>query len=181
MKKLALTLACWEYDRTRALFDGRVHPEGIELNCLSLMPNETFYRMLRHQEFDVSELSLGAYSTLKARGDCPFIAIPVFPSRFFRHSCVYVNTEVGITAPEDLKGKRIGVPEYQVTAAIFVRGMLKHDYGVGAEDVSWFWGGQEELGRISAISYQLPGRIHLQEIAAGQTLATMLEEAGIEP
>ncbi len=180
MKKLALTLACWQYDRTRALFDGTVKAEGIELNCLSLMPNETFYRMLRHKEFDVSELSLGSYSTLKARGDCPFVAIPVFPSRFFRHSCIYLNSEAGIDSPDDLKGKRVGVPEYQLTAAIFVRGMLQHEYGVKAEDVNWFWGGQEESGRVGAISYQLPDRIHLQEIPAEQTLVAMLETGELD-
>jgi 4,5-dihydroxyphthalate decarboxylase len=180
VKKLALTLACWEYDRTRALFDGKVKAEGIELNCISLMPNETFYRMLRHKEFHASELSLGSYSTLKARGDCPFIAIPVFPSRFFRHSCIYINSEAGIHSPEDLKGKRVGVPEYQLTAAIFVRGMLQHEYGVKAEDVKWFWGGQEESGRVGAISYQLPERIHLQEIPAERTLVAMLETGELD-
>ena len=96
MAKLRLTLACWDYDRTRPLIDGTVQPEGIELNCFALAPNETFFRMLRYREFDVSELSLGSYSTLKARGECPFIAIPVFPSRFFRHSCIYVNSDARI-------------------------------------------------------------------------------------
>ena len=141
MSRLKLTLACWDYDRTRPLFGRRVEPEGVELNCRALMPNETFFRMLRHREFDVSEMSLGSYTTLKARGECPFVAIPVFPSRFFRHACIYVNAETGSAQPEDLKGKHIGVPEYQLTAAVFVRELFQHDYGVRAEDGKWFWGG----------------------------------------
>ncbi len=180
MSKLKLTLACWDYDRTRALFDRRIEPEGIELNCLALMPNETFFRMLRYREFDVSELSLSSYATLQARGDCSFIAIPVFPSRFFRHSCIYLNADAGIVRPEDLKGKRVGVPEYQVTAAVFVRGMLQHDYGIAAEDMQWFWGGQEEPGRVGAISYELPKRIHLQKIPGDQTLSAMLETGELD-
>jgi 4,5-dihydroxyphthalate decarboxylase len=180
LSKLKLTLACWDYDRTRALFDGTVQPEGIELNCLALAPNETFFRMFRNREFDVSELSLASYSTLKARGDCPFIAIPVFTSRFFRHSCIYVNSDAGIKRPEDLKGKRVGVPEYQVTAAVFVKGMLKQEYGVTAEDVNWFWGGQEAAGRVGVISYQLPERIHLKNIPDGKTLSAMLEAGELD-
>lgn len=175
MSKLKLTLACWDYDRTRALFRGTVEPEGIELNCLSLMPSETFHRMFRYREFDVSELSLASYTILKTRGDCPFIAIPVFLSRFFRHSCIYVNAAAGVQRPEDLKDKRVGVPEYQMTAAVFAKGMLKHEYGVSPEDVHWFCGGQEAPGRTSVISFKLPSRFRLEEIPADKTLAAMLE------
>ncbi len=178
--KLKLTLACLDYDRTRALFDGTVQPEGIELNCLALAPNETFFRMFRHREFDVSELSLSSYSTLKARGECPFIAIPVFPSRFFRHACIYINAAAGIAQPADLKGKRVGAPEYQLTAAVFVRGMLQHEYGVAAEDVQWFWGGQEERGRKGVIAMKLPERIRLREIPGDTTLTAMLEAGELD-
>ena len=178
--KRKLTLACLDYDRTKPLFQGTVAPEGIELNCLALMPTETFVRMFRYREFDVSELSLASYSILTARGDCPFIAIPVFLSRFFRHSCIYINAQAGIGRPEDLKGKRVGVPEYQMTAAVFVKGMLQHEYGVAPEDIEWFCGGQEAPGRTSVISYQLPSRIHLREIPAGATLSEMLVNGSLD-
>lgn len=180
MSKLKLTFACWDYDRTRALVDGTIEPEGIKLNCLRLAPNETFFRMFRHQDFDVSELSLSSYSTFTARGNCPFVAIPVFPSRSFRHSSIYVNTAAGIEQPGDLKGKRIGVPEYQVTAAVFARGMLHHDYGVAPQDVDWYWGGLEHPGRVSLVNYQLPEWIHLTKIPDDKTLSAMLEAGEID-
>ena len=124
MSKLRLTLACWDYDRTRPLLDGTVQPEGIEITPIVSRPSETFYRMLRFSEFEISELSLANYTMLRARGDTSFEAIPVFPSRMFRHSCIYVNVNSGIDEPKDLVGKRVGVPEYSMTAAVFVRGLL---------------------------------------------------------
>src|SRR5713226_4697463 len=110
MSKLALTLACWNYDRTRALVDGRVRPDGIDLNYLSLPAEETFFRMARHREFDVAEMSLSSYVVSLFTPDAPFVAIPVFPSRSFRHSCIYVHAASGIRDPKDLIGKRIGNP-----------------------------------------------------------------------
>ncbi|MDB5947267.1 MAG: transporter substrate-binding protein, partial [Ramlibacter sp.] len=110
------SLGCWNYDRTRALMDGSVRPQGIDLNYLNMPVEETFFRMLRHQEFDVAEMSLSSYSVSLGKSPRPFIAIPVFPSRFFRHSCIYVNAKAGIKEPKDLIGKRIGNPEYQMTA-----------------------------------------------------------------
>src|SRR6202453_3055147 len=115
MPKLRLTLACWNYDRTRALLEDRVPIEGIELNYLTLPVEETFFRMLRNREFDVAELSLSSYTVSLFRGPAPFIAIPVFPSRFFRHSCIYIHAGSGIREPKDLAGKRIGNPESQMT------------------------------------------------------------------
>ena len=109
MSKLRLTLAIWEYDRTRALADGSVRPEGIDLECLNLHVEETFFRMARHREFEVSEMSLSSYTVMAARGNAPFVAIPVFPSRFFRHGCIFVSAKSGIREPRDLIGKRIGV------------------------------------------------------------------------
>ena len=117
MAKLRLSLACWNYDRTRALLEGRIPIEGIELNYLNLPVEETFFRMLRNQEFDVAEMSLSSYTVSLFRENPPFIAIPVFPSRYFRHSCIYVNPDSGIREPKDLIGKRVGNPEYQMTAA----------------------------------------------------------------
>src|SRR5438105_14700527 len=114
MTKLRLSLACWNYDRTRALRDGTVQADGIDLNYLNMPVEETFFRMLRHREFDVAEMSLSSYTLSLFRENPPFIAIPVFPSRYFRHSCIYVNADSGIREPKDLIGKRIGNPEYQM-------------------------------------------------------------------
>ncbi len=140
MTKLNLTLACGNYDRTRALMDGTVQAEGVELNYLPLIPGETFWRMLNNEEFDVSEMSLSSYTILRSRGDDRFIAIPVFPSRIFRHSGIYINADAGIEKPEDLKGKRIGVGDYQMTAAVWVRGLLQDDYRIRPTDMQWVVG-----------------------------------------
>src|SRR5438093_10832535 len=130
MAKLRLTLACWNYDRTRALLEERISVDGIELNYLNLVVEETFFRMLRHREFDVAEMSLSSYTISLFGEDPPFIAIPVFPSRSFRHSCIYVNADSGIREAKDLIGKRIGNPEYQMTAPVWIRGILSDEYGV---------------------------------------------------
>ena len=137
MAKLKLTLACGAYDRTRALIDGSVQPEGIELNFLPLGPGEIFWRMLNNQEFDVSEMSLSTYSILRSQGDERFIALPVFPSRTFRHGSIYINSGAGIRRPQDLEGKRMGVGDYQMTASAWVRGLLQHEYQVSPEELQW--------------------------------------------
>ncbi|HKX39329.1 MAG TPA: ABC transporter substrate-binding protein [Burkholderiales bacterium] len=137
---MQLTLACGRYDRTQALIDGRVRPEGVELNYVALKPGETFWRQLNHEEFDASEMSLSSYSILRSEGDERFIALPVFPSRIFRHSAVYVREGSDIHAPEELKGGRVGVGDYQMTAAVWVRGFLQQDYGVKPADVQWVAG-----------------------------------------
>src|SRR2546423_8538280 len=111
MSKLRLTFACWNYDRTRALLEGRVQLEGIELNYLSLPVEETFFRMLRYEEFDIAEMSLSSYVMSLFKSEPPFVAIPVFPSRSFRHSCIYLNTASGIHEPKDIAGKKVGNPE----------------------------------------------------------------------
>lgn len=140
MSKLKLTLACGRYDRTQPLIDGRVEPEGVDLTFLPLRPGETFWRMLNHGEFDVSEMSLSSYTILRSDGDTRFIAIPIFPSRVFRHSAIYLRANSEIEQPQELKGKRVGVGDYQMTAAVWVRGMLTHEYGVQPSDVTWVIG-----------------------------------------
>src|SRR5258705_5524765 len=141
MSKLKLTLACWDYDRTRPLIDGRVQAEGIDLEIKVLRPRETFPRMLENKAFEVSELSLGSYVSLIGRGDCPFVALPVALSKIFRHSCIYVRTDAGIRTPQDLRGKRVGTSQWSSTGLVFMRGMLQHDYGVKTRDMHWFMGG----------------------------------------
>ena len=147
MAPLRLTLACGPYDRTQALRDGTIRPDGIDLNYVSLQPAEIFWRMLQYREFDASEMSLSNYTTLVSGGDSPFIAIPVYPSRVFRHGYFFINTEKGIASPRDLKGRRGGVPEYSMTAAVYMRGLLQHEYGVKPSDVEWVQGRADRLGR----------------------------------
>jgi 4,5-dihydroxyphthalate decarboxylase len=180
MNRLRLTLACWDYDRTRALADRSVQPDGIDLVYLTQPVEETFFRMLRHREFDCSEMSLSSYTASLNAEDPPFIAIPVFPSRFFRHSCIFVSAKSGIRKPEDLKGKRVGVPEYQMTAPVWIRGILSDDHGVSVTDVEHCPGGEEEPGRDEKIRLNLPGAIRLRPIGPTQTLSRMLAEGELD-
>lgn len=180
MGKIRLTLACWDYDRTRALQEGKVEVEGVELTYLPLRVEETFWRMLRYQEFDAAELSMGSYLMAREKGSPPLIAIPVFPSRAFRHSCIYINTDSAIKEPRDLVGKKVGVPEYQITMAIWARGILQHEYGVKPEQMKWFTGGEEHPGREDKVRHDLPARIDIRPIGPEQTLSSMLERGEID-
>jgi 4,5-dihydroxyphthalate decarboxylase len=173
MPNLKLTIACGRYDRTQPLIDGRVPVEGVDLTFLPLRPGETFWRMLNHGEFDASEMSLSSYTILRSEGDARFVAIPVFPSRVFRHSAVYLRADSKIEKPQDLKGKRVGVGDYQMTAAVWARGFLADDYGVQPEDVTWV------IGRpVRAI--EPPRGVRLEPMPAATTLETMLERGEID-
>ena len=173
MANLRLTLACWDYDRTRPLMDGRIKPDGIDLDIQVLRPREAFQRMLDHREFQVSELSLASYAALKGRGDCPFIAIPVALSKIFRHSCIYVRPGVGIDKPEDLKGRRVGTSQYGSTGLVFLRGMLQHDYGVMPEDMHWHMGGLNTFVEKPLLPLNLPANVKLDFLGRGATLEGM--------
>jgi 4,5-dihydroxyphthalate decarboxylase len=178
--KLRLTMSCWDYDRTRALREGQVAFDGIELTYLPLVVEETFFRMLRYHEFDIAELSLSSY-TVSLFADKPqFIAIPIFPSRMFRHNGIFINVNSGIRQPKDLAGKRIGTPEYQLTAPVWQRGILSDEYNVPVTSVTHFQGGLEEPGREEKINLNLPPNIKLQPIPAGKTLSQMLEDGEID-
>src|SRR5262245_32633977 len=161
MADLKLTLACWDYDRTRPLIDGRAKPQGIDLDIQILRPRQSFQRMLDRQEFQVSELSLASYTALKARGACPFVAVPVAISKLFRHSCIYVRTDAGIKTPQDLRGKRVGTGQWSSTGLCFMRGMLQHDFGVRSEDMQWFMGGLTGAPDQQLIPMNLPKAIEL--------------------
>jgi len=180
LSRLRLSLACWNYDRTRALMDGSVRPDGIELTWLNLPVEETFFRMLRHREFDAAEMSLSSYVVSMSREPRPFVALPVFPSRFFRHSCIYVNADSGIREPKDLIGKRVGTPEYQMTAPVWIRGILSEHYGVPVDSVTYCTGGEEEPGRSEKLALDLPPRIRIEPIGNTQTLAAMLASGEID-
>jgi 4,5-dihydroxyphthalate decarboxylase len=180
MSKLRLTLACWDYDRARALADGSVAPEGIDLNVLELPVEETFFRMLRHREFDAAEMSLSSYVVSASREDPPFIAIPVFPSRLFRHNGIFISASSGIAAPKDLIGKRVGVPEYQLTAPVWQRGILQDEYGVDPASVEYFTGGEEDPGREEKVALDLPAKFRVRAIPPGKTLSAMLAEGELD-
>src|SRR5579864_8624858 len=180
MSKLRLSIACWDYDRTRALLEDRIPIDGIELNYLNLPVEETFFRMLRHAEFEVAELSLSSYTLSLFRENPPFIAIPIFPSRFFRHSCIYVNADCGIREPKDLIGKRIGNPEYQMTAPVWIRGILSDEYGVPVTSATYLSGGEEEPGRPEKLALSLPPQFRLESIPPTKTLSQMIESGEID-
>jgi len=177
---LTLSFACPPYDRILPLAYQGVVPEGIRLNYLPLEVEEIFWRQLRNQEFDISESSLSSYVMLRSRGDERFIAIPVFTSRMFRHASIYVNTRKGIRTPQELKGKIVGLPEYQITAVVWLRGLLQDEYGVYPHEVHWRSGGQEAPGRKEKIRIELPPDIDLQPIPADTYLSRMLEEGELD-
>jgi len=179
MSRLPLTFASAPYDRTLPLYDGRVTVEGIDLNVLLLRYEDTFWRMLRHQEFDVSEMSLSSYLISKEKGP-DFVALPVFLSRVFRHSSIYINRNAGIGQASDLKGKRVGVPEYQITAALWIRGILQHEYGVPPADMTWLSGGLDEPGRIEKLDLNLPADVSLTLIPEDRTLNAMLVDGELD-
>ncbi len=174
-----VTLACWDYDRTSALATGAVRPEGVDLTYLSLPVEETFFRMIRHREFDAAEMSLSSYVVSLFHGS-PTIAIPVFPSRAFRHNGIYVNSRSGIDRPEDLVGRTVGVPEYQLTAVVWIRGILAGHYGVPVPSVHYRTGGLDHPGRVEKLKVDLPPEIDVQPIDPGRTLSDMLISGEID-
>jgi 4,5-dihydroxyphthalate decarboxylase len=177
---LELSVAIGDYDRTRALFDGRVGIDGVDPVFMLLSPEEMFFRAFRHADFDICELSLSSFVLRAARGDNPYVGVPVFLSRAFRHSSIVVRTDRGIDRPEDLKGRRIGTPEYQLTACVWARALLEDEYGVTPADITWVRGGMEQAGRIEKIDLALPGNVRLESAPTGRTLSELLETGAID-
>jgi len=180
MSRLPLTLACWNYDRTRALLEERIPIDGIDLNYINIPVEETFFRMIRHREFDVAEMSLSSYTLSLFRDPKPFVAIPVFPSRCFRHSCVFINRHGSVREPKDLIGKRVGNPEYQLTACVWIRGILSDEYKVPVSSVTYLRGGEETPGRTEKQTVSLPPEIRLENIPEDKTLSQMLNDGEID-
>jgi 4,5-dihydroxyphthalate decarboxylase len=171
MATLTLTLACGDYDRTLPLRTGAVRPDGVELEVLALEPEEMFYRMARRRDFDVAEFSLATYTVLRGRGE-PLVAIPVFPSFAFRHSAIFVRSDAGIREPRDLVGKRVGVPKYHMTAAVWVRGILEDEYGVSPSDLHWFEGGEGTA--VKEVDVTLPPGLRHQLVPGDRNLGHLL-------
>jgi len=171
---LPLSLAVCDYDRTRALFDGRAPIEGCDVTAVALAPEESFHRAFKFQEFDVSEISMSSYLLTTARNEAHYVAVPAFVSRLFRHSSIYIRTDRGISRPQDLKGRMLGLPEYQMTANVWVRGILEDEYGVKPSDIKWRRGGLEEPGREERARIKLPPDVDYQAVPADRTLSEML-------
>jgi len=168
-----------DYDRTRALFDGRVQIDGVDPIYMLLNPEEMFFRAMRGMDFDIAELSFSSYLVKHSKGDCPYIAIPVFLSRAFRHTSIYVRKD-RIKKPGDLKGKRIGLPEYQLTANVWARAILQDDFGVRPEDVTWVRGGIDTPGRPEKIKLQLPANVTVEAAPEGKTISELLDQGEID-
>jgi 4,5-dihydroxyphthalate decarboxylase len=180
MTRLRLTIACGDYDRTRGLADGSVRPEGIDVDYVALDPGELFERVARHREFPVAEMSLGTYINLLARGDDGLVGIPVYPSRSFRHSSIYVNRAAGITRPEDLRGKRVGTMQYQLTLNVWLRGILEEDHGVRPSDFTWVFGGQDVPGTRERAPVDIPADVTVEMAPRGSTLGQLLVDGQID-
>jgi len=177
---LSLSLVCGDYDRTRPVLDGRVGIEGCSVTALALDPEEAFHRAFKGAEFDVTELSMSSHMMATSRGAAQYVGVPAFVSRVFRHSAIYIRTDRGIRTPADLRGKRVGVPEYQITAVMWVRGILADEYGVQPEEIHWRSGGQEEPGRTERSPLKLPDSIDLQRIPDGSTLVQQFEAGELD-
>jgi 4,5-dihydroxyphthalate decarboxylase len=175
MANQTITIGCRDYDHVRALADGRVKVSGVDLKFVNISPpSQIFLRMLHDEEFDASEMSLSNYMIALGREDRRFIAIPVFPSRVFRHSYIWINTRSGIEKPEDLKGKRVGIADYSMTALLFIRGLLQHEYGVAPQDIHWF------RRRSEHVSIDMPPDVRIDHIGKDQTLDSLLEECKLD-
>ncbi len=177
---LQLSVSVCDYDRTRALFDGRAPIEGCDASLVALDPEESFHRAFKFQEFDVTEISMSSYLMTAARGEAHYVAIPAFVSRLFRHSGIYVRGDRGIARPEDLAGKTVGLPEYQMTANVWIRGILEDQHGVKPADIKWRRGGLEEPGREERAAIKLPAEVELEAIPEHRTLADMLAQGEID-
>lgn len=180
MGRLSLSAALAWSDRVAAIFDGSVRPQGIDLNVVTGNLGEIFWRRIHNKEFAVSEMSLASYAIQHSRGNRDFWAIPIFPSRMFRHSAIYIRADAGIREPRDLSGKRIGVPEYQMTAAIWVRTMLMQEYDFDPKSVQWSTGGVDNPGRQERIPLEVPEGFSIRPIQPGQTLSALLLDDEID-
>jgi len=168
-----------DYDRNRALYDGRVQIDGCDPVYMLLNPEEMFFRAMRSGDFDITELSFSSYLVKHAKGDSPYIGVPVFLSRAFRHTSIYVRKD-RIRKPEDLKGCRIGVPEYQLTAIVWARSILQDDYGIRPEDVTWVRGGIDTPGRPEKIKLELPAGVKVEAAPAMRTISDLLNTGEID-
>jgi len=175
MANRTITIGMRDYDHCRALASGKVKIDGVDLKFVNISPpSQIFLRMLHDEEFDASEMSLSNFMIAMGKGDRRFVALPIFPSRVFRHSYIWINTKAGIAKPADLKGKKVGIADYSMTALLFVRGLLQHEYGVAPEDIHWF------RRRAEHVATEIPPNIRIDNIAKDQTLDSLLEAGELD-
>jgi 4,5-dihydroxyphthalate decarboxylase len=179
MSRIQLTLAMSYYDHIRGLDCGLIKPEGIDLVWLNFAVEEIFWRFTKYREWDVSEMSCANYTSLISRGDDSITAIPVFPSRVFRCSSIYVRRDGSVAKPSDLTGKRVGIPEWIQTAGIYARGYLVHRCGIRLEDIEWYQGGVNQPGRREKIDFQPPDGIRIKSVT-DRSLDDLLQHGEIE-
>jgi 4,5-dihydroxyphthalate decarboxylase len=179
MSLLNLSVAIGDYDRNRPLIDGAVKIDGVDPVFMKLVPEEIFFRAFRSQDFDICELSLSSFTLRTALGNCPYVGVPAFVSRCFRHTSIFVRTD-RIKKPEDLKGKKVGVPEYQLTANVWARAILEDDFGVKPSDIHWIRGGIEHAARPEKISFKLPPNVRLDDAPEGTTISELLLKGEID-
>jgi 4,5-dihydroxyphthalate decarboxylase len=180
MAQLQLSLIMGSNERSQPVLSGEVSPDGIDLTCTVAHPSEIFWRQLHFAEFDVSEMSLSSFLMIVANGNRDWVGIPVFTSRRFFHTSAWVRTDTGIDRPEDLKGKRVGVPEYQQTAALWSRGVLKHEFGVEPSDLEWWMERTEERSHGGATGFRPPQGVRFNRIAAEESIGTMLADGKLD-
>jgi 4,5-dihydroxyphthalate decarboxylase len=173
-EKLTLSIALSDNERTRPIAQGRHQPQGVTLIPTVVHPSEMFWRQLKYADFDISEMSLSSMFIATARGDRSWVALPIYTSRTFFHTNILVRTDRGIVKPEDLRGKRVGVPEYQQTAALWSRGILEHEFGVSAREIEWFMERGPEKSHGGATGFKPPEGVRLTQIDAKTNIGEML-------
>jgi len=175
-----VTFACWDYDRVLPVLNGHVPVPGFEVAPIVLKPSDLFPRTLRNKEFDISELSLSSYLYQCSQGTCEYQAIPVFTSRAFRHSCVYVRADSGINSPKDLEGREVGIPEYQMTLVVWARGMLQDEYGVDFKKIKYRTGATNYAGLKERLPLKLPNDIDIKPIPSDKSTNDLLLEGKLD-
>jgi 4,5-dihydroxyphthalate decarboxylase len=178
--ELPLKVAVWRYDRTQGIFDGRISLPSRRMDLIDAPLEEIFSRAFEKAEFEISELSFSNYLRLSVAGKCPYVGIPIFPSRSFRHGAFYVRNGAGIRKPQDLVGRRVGVREYSMTAAVAARGALRDQFGVRSEDITWIMGDVDHRERSEISVPRLHKNIDLQAAPVGRLLETMLLDGEID-
>ncbi len=177
---ITMSIALSNNERTRPILEGRHQPQGINLVPIMVHPSEMFLRQLKFAEFDVSEMSLSSLCIAKAKGDDRFIGLPIYTARMFFHTRIYVRKDRGIEKPEDLKGKKIGVPEYQQTSALWSRGILQHEWGVHARDIEWFMERTPEISHGGSTGFTPPEGVKINQIPLSSNIGEMLLKGDLD-
>lgn len=177
---LTLSIALSDNERTRPIIAGRHQPQGVRLIPTVVHPSEMFWRQLKYADFDISEMSLSSLFIAAARGETRWVAIPVFTTRYFFHTNILVRTNSAIRSPTDLRGKRVGVPEYQQTAALWTRGVLEHEFGVAARDIDWFMERGPDRSHGAATGFQPPQGVRLTQISSDTNIGEMLQRGELD-